>query len=169
MPDYNIYIHAIGTGSNGGGFAPTTPWSQREGGDGTTPTQAWGGFGGSGVAGAIAGASRLISNPDSIVAGATSSVFKSAAYVACAALVVRTVVFIGSKVEDYNALLSGDEVIVRRRQDVLQGINNLFHPFSASINNFKQKVLLQQENDKRVSQRQLLGDSVINSYTGRGV
>lgn len=168
MPDYNIYIHAIGTGANNNGLNPTLPWSEKAMSEGASPTQAWG-SNGIGVAPYIIGASRFVDNPESVVTSATSSIFKGAAVVAAATIVVKTIISVGSKIEDYKALLSGDETIVRQRQDVLQGISNLFNPLSAVVSEYKQRVVLYQENQKRALQSVLFGDSVINRYTNRGV
>ena len=70
---------------------------------------------------------------------------------------------------DFQALETGYHGNQVGWQNFKQTINNVFHPFSSSINAHKTQRQWAIENQKLKQQRDLLGDSVINSWTGRGV
>lgn len=167
MADYNIYIHAIGNGTQTA-FNPTIPWSQK-GQEGASPTQPWQSNESSNIANSLMAVGSIAMNPDSIVGTAVSGASKYSAIIAVAAFVVGAVVNITGKVENYKALLSGDKVWVTHREDVQKGFQNLMRPISSEREAYYNKVLLTQQNEKRALESQLLGDSVINRYTGRGV
>lgn len=173
MADYNIYIHAIGTGSNNGGFNPTVPWSLREGGEGSSPTEAWSGSSsGSGSFLPLAGIGRtaaFLSNPDSIVGSAVSSAFKFLPIVAAAGIIIKTGLKIYENALDFSILEGGDYSQQVSYQNFRQTISNIFSPFNTTFNAFRQETAWRVENSKKTQQRALLGDSVINAYTNRGV
>lgn len=170
MADYNIYIHAIG---NGGATNnnPTIAWGDREDGSAFSPTasKGSGGFSSAQIAKNIIKATNIMQNPDSLIASAVGTVVKAAPIIAAAFAVVSVGVKIVDTCHDYSALQSGDYRSQIQWQNFKQGFSNVFHPFSSTIQHFRTNLEWNIENQKREQQRALFGDSVINSYTNRGV
>lgn len=171
MADYNIYIHAIGTGGSTANN-PTIPWSAREGGEAVSPTSAFpSNFGadGAGAAKAIIKASAIAQNPDSILGQAVSSIAKAIPFVAAAYAVVKLGTGIVDTCYEYQTLYTGDYRNQIGWQNFKNRFANILTPVSSSINANKTETQWRIENSKRSQQRELLGDSVINSYTNKGV
>lgn len=175
MADYNIYIHAIGTGG-ATNQSPTTPWSQKSEGESggafsQTQSQTSGNVGGGGfnAVKAITKAASVAQNPDSVISAAFVAAAKFVPWVAAAYACVRLGVAIADNVLEFQALETGYYGNQIKWQDWKQGVRNIFHPFSSGINALKTQRQWAIENQKLTQQRDLLGDSVINSYTGRGV
>lgn len=171
MADYNIYIHAIGTGGSTANN-PTIPWSAREGDEAMSPTTAFPanfGTNGSGVAKAIIKASSIAQNPDSVLSQAVSNVAKAIPFVAAAFAVVKLAVSTADTALDFYTMQTGEYTGKIGWNNFKQVMAVPFHPFSSMIDAYKQEVRWGIENSKRTQERQLLGDSVINSYTNKGV
>ena len=173
MPDYNVYIHAIGTGG-ATNVNPTVPWSAREGnvGGAFSQTQSQSSFSVGGGYQATRIVTRLANtaqNPDSIVSTAIVALAKVAPWVAAAYACVKLGVAITDTVLDFQALETGYYGNQVGWQNFKQTINNVLHPFSSNINAHKTQRQWAIENQKLKQQRDLLGDSVINSWAGRGV
>lgn len=175
MPDYNIYIHAIGTGG-ATNANPTVPWSAREGNGGGAFSQTQSRSSGANVGGdgfnavkTITKAANTAQNPDSIISTAIVGLAKFAPWVAAAYACVKLSTAITDTVLDFQALETGYYGNQVGWQNFKQTISNVFHPFSSSINAHKTQRQWAIENQKLKQQRDLLGDSVINSWTGRGV
>lgn len=169
MADYNIYVHAIGTGGSNA-YNPTVPWSAREGGEGSSQTVSQSGdVSGGGAARAIIRAAGYAQNPDSAVGSAFSNALKSIPYVAAAFAVVKLGETIIDNAVEFKALESGDFRSQVSWQNLKTNLNVVFHPFSSSWNSFKVRRQWAREDARASQQRDLLGDSVINSYTNRGV
>ena len=171
MADYNIYVRAIGTGvaSN---QSPTTPWSQREDGGGASQTASYsGGSSGTGInaAFAVTRAAGYAQNPDSIINTGITSIAKALPWVAAAYAVVKLGVSVADNALDFKTIETGSYSSITKWQNFKQSVNNVFHPVSSIVNSYKTNLQWQKENEKLQAQRDLLGDSVINSYTGRGV
>lgn len=168
MADYNIYIHAIGTGG-ASNQSPTTPWSAREGGDAFSQTESQGGSDASGAVRSFTRAAAFVSNPDSLVSTGISKLAKFIPAILLAGAVVKISDAILSNVIEFSEIESGDYRNGIAYQNFKIGIHNVLRPISTAINHFKIERQWARENRKLEQQRDLLGDSVINSYTRRGV
>ena len=168
--DYNIYIHAIGNGASTN-QNPTVPWSQREGNGAFNQTQSQSSDDGLGrdAANIVSKIARAASNPDSVVATAASKFAKILPWVAAAYVVAQVSLKISEEVMDYQAIQSGDYSTQAAWQNWKQGVRNFFQPVSSHWSAHKVRLQWNNENLKRERHRDLLGDSVINSYTNRGV
>ena len=170
MADYNIYVHAVGTGS-ATSQNPTIPWSQREEGVGgaaaQTTSQSGGGFGNGSVA--FMSMARYAQNPDSLVSTGMSTLAKLVPALAVAAIVVKTADKLITEVEEINAAETGDHRRIVAYQNFKSRVSSVFTPVSTGVNFLKTINQRSREDSKRALQRDLLGDSVINSYTNRGV
>lgn len=174
MPDYNIYIHAIG---NSGGFNqnPTTPWSARDSvGGAFSQTQSNSNSGDIGSASVnaariVARVANTAQNPDSVVSSALSVIGRAFPWILAAYACVKLGETIIDNALDFQTIESGDYRNQVQWQDFKKGVSNVLHPISSTINHFKVERQWARENQRRVQERDLLGDSVINSYTRRGV
>lgn len=171
MADYNIYIHAIGTGG-ATNENPTIPWGQK---DVSNPTVPWsesqssgGGFNGLGIGGA-ARAAALFSNPDSLVGTAISKAMKFVPTIAAAFVVVKTMTKVYETALDFSNIQSGDYGTQINYDNTRQGLHAIFTPVNTLVQIERTKLQNQVDNQRRRGNRELLGDSVINSYTNRGV
>jgi len=167
MPDYNIYIHAIGTGG-ATNDNPTVPWSQREGGEAFSQTTSQS-SGGSGGAGAFMRAAAYAQNPDSIVSNAIGKYGKAMAIVGAAYACVKLAQSLQDHIMGFADVENGTQLARTRMEDARQGFNNVLRPVHAIAQNTRTIKQWQRENYKLREERDLLGDSVINSYTNRGV
>ena len=173
MPDYNIYIHAVGGGASNAN--PTVPWGAREDGGGASgfPTTSQGGGASSGAgfdaARAITRAAGYAQNPDSIIGSAVSALAKISPYVLAAYAVVKLTITIIDNATEFNALESGDHRSVNAWQNVKTAVGHVFHPVSSWWISYKTEREWSRENSRLTQQRDLLGDSVINTFRGRGV
>ena len=177
MPDYNIYIHAIGTAGSTG-ENPTVPWSARESGGGAfSPTSSQSGSsGGGGLGGvgstfarAITKTAGYMQNPDSLVSTGVSMLARVFPWVAVAMAVIKTSESIVNNIVDFSTIETGDYANQVRLNDVKAMMHLVTHPVSTLVQGFKMERQWARENQKLKAQRDLLGDSIINSYTGRGV
>lgn len=169
MADYNIYIHAIGTG-NQTAFNPTVPWSQRQESESIAPTQSsGGGLSSMGTLGAISRVGAFMSNPNSIVSSAFSKVAKAIPYVAAAYVVVNTLVKGYETAMDFAAIESGDYGIKMEWENQRRILHAITDPIGTQIQYVKTKMQLKIDNERHRLNRELLGDSVLNSYTNRGI
>ena len=168
MPDYNIYIHALNTSSPTSN--QTIPWTLREEptstGESNTTPHGGASIGAFGIASRIA---AIAQNPDSIVAGATSGLMKAAPYIAAAAVVVK--LSIAAKETALGAIERelGDYRHSIAWENLKTNVNVITHPFSSTVQHFRTVRQISLNNQRVSLQRELFGDSVINSYTNRGV
>jgi hypothetical protein len=172
MPDYNIYIHAIGTGS-ATNQNPTVPWSARDGGEAfnQTQSQSGGNAAASGInAVAMVGrAAAITQNPDALVGAAFSGAMKALPWIAAAYAVVKTGVSIADTAIEFTEIETGDYRGGNAWKDIKQIFNNLSHPFSSTMQFLKTTSQWERESKRARLEQDLLGGSVINSYTRRGV
>ena len=172
MADYNIYIHAIGTGG-ATNQNPTVPWSQKDEGGAfsqTTPQSGSGlGVDGVNVAFAISRASNFAQNPDAIVGTAVSGIAKIFPWIAVAFAVTKLVDTAYTTALDFTTLETGDYRAQIQWDNFKTVGNDIFKPVSTLLSSLKTRNQWRIENYKQKAQRDLLGDSVINSYTNRGV
>ena len=167
MADYNIYLHAIGTGG-ATSDNPTIPWSQREGGAAFSQTSSQS-EGGSGGFGTFMKATAYAQNPDSIVSNAFGKYGKAMAVVGAAYACVKMTQALQDHIIGFVEVENGAQLARIRMEDARQNFNNVIRPINAIVQYNRTEKQWQRENYKQQSQRDLLGDSVINSYTNRGV
>ena len=167
MPDYNIYIHAIGTGG-ATNDNPTVPWSQKEEGGAFSQTTSQS-SGGNGGVGAFMRAATYAQNPDSIISNAIGKYGKAMAIVGAAYACVKLVQSLQDHIMDFADAENGTQLARIKMEDARQGFNNVFNPVHAIAQSNRTIKEWQRENYKAREERDLLGDSVINSYTNRGV
>ena len=151
MPDYNIYIRDGSRGSQ----TKTTAWEETEG-----KTTAWGEKATETV--------NAMSNPDSLVSKGVG-LLKAVPYVAAAFMVAKLAQKAFETAHQFQVAETGDYRMTVEMGNFKQTISNIFHPFSSTINYNLAQQQYRIENDRRAQQRELLGDAIINQYTGRGV
>lgn len=160
MADHNIYIHAIGgTGSE---QSPTSPWQN----GGAEQTK---GEGNGAIPNFIARSAMFLSNPDSLVSSAFSKVATFGIAFASAKIVTSVTLNTLQLVADWHSLYSGDFAPATLISDVRESFNNAFRPISTVIENHRRNVTYRMADTRNSMKLQLLGDSVINSYTNRGI
>ena len=174
MADYNIYIHAISSGN--GASNPTASWSSREDGGFFNQTMSQdaktagiGGGAGTYFAFQTAKMAAIAQNPDSLISGAFTSIAKAFPIVAAAIAVVKSVEAITDTAIEMTTSETGNHEMSVAWSNFKNGARLLFHPASSALEAFRTERQWQRQNQKLTQQRDLLGDSVINSYTGRGV
>lgn len=165
MADYNIYIHAIGTGTPSA-FNPIIPWSQREEGAGLNPTVSQ--SGGS-VAGAIGRAYLIARNPDAIVGAGVGFLSKAIPIIAVASAVITIGTAVADKYTEYTSFMSGDYSARHNFERGRAMLNATLRPVNTWIEYRRNYYEIKKANERSQWERSLLGDSVINSYTNRGV
>ena len=158
MPDYNIYIHSAETTSNKP-TSPTVAWKKEE--QQNTQTSSWGN-----TAAQIGG---FVANPDSLVQMGFSAVMKAIPYVVIAKLVIDTGIKVYETALDFITIRTGNYAESIKWNNIKSFVSGMMRPFSSAINEYKQNAYNSVENDRRIKQLELLGDSVINSYFNRGV
>ena len=160
MPDYNIYIHAVESSSGTG--SQTKPWSTTNESQGQDQTQPWG----------KAELGQIKSGLMSPMGAAGGAISQAARYVPAIAASYAAVK-IGSKLFElqntYETITSGDYRLANKMHDFKAALSFCSSPISSIINIMLEKVKIKVENEKRTMERELLGDSVINSLYGRGV
>ena len=110
MADYNIYVHAVGTGTTTN-YNPTTSWSAKEGGESLSPTSSQtsgGGASGSGAFNAIIRTAGYASNPDSIISKAVTSLARAFPIVAAAFAVVQLGDGVVTTATEFSEIETGD-------------------------------------------------------------
>ena len=171
--DYNIYIHADSVGT----INPTMPW-----GDGAnTQTMPWETQQAQTDLGAIEQFSQsttkaITSIGSSKGMGSVLSVAKAHPYIAAALAVVavatavyKTGMKIANFVTDYKAQALGEYNAQIELNNFANGVHALFSPVETLLSEFKLTKKIEKDNIKKALNRNLLGDSVINAYTRRGV
>ena len=166
MADYNIYIHAVG----GGTSSPTTPWGAKGtggtgGGAGDETTSSWD----SSLLKGVSKATSTIQNPDGLVAEAVDKFTSSIPYVAAAIAVVKLGTYLIDESMDVYTTTTGDYRDSVAWDNFKAGFRAVFNPASTLYAKFKEDIRINVENEKRRQHLELLGDSVINSYSKRGV
>ena len=154
-------------------FLRTVPWSQRGENGAAAQTTSKGGDsldsgGGKALSTFIKGVGYA-QNPDSIISKAVTAIGKAFPIVAAAYAVVQLVDSAVTTNIQFNELKTGDYKWGVHYQNFKTGINIGLHPVSSTIQNLKNQQQWERENYRRAQERDLLGDSVINSYTNRGV
>lgn len=152
MADYNIYIRDGSRGSQ----TKTTAWEETEG-----KTTAWGEKATETV--------NVAMNPDSLISKGFNFAKKAIPAVATAFLVAKAAQMAFETAHQFQVIETGDYRMTVAMGNFKQTINNIFHPFSSTINYNLAKANYRVEDERRAQQRELLGDAIINQYTGRGV
>lgn len=170
MADYNIYIHAVGTGS-GTSYNPTMPWSQRQNAQSQTESQGGSNVGGAGfnAAAMVTRAATIAQNPDAMVGSAFSNAMKAIPWVAAAFAVVKLTESVIDTAIEFGEIESGDYRGGNQWRDVKQMIKTMLHPVSTFVSHFKLEAEIKRDTQRAKLQQDLLGGSQVNSYTRRGV
>lgn len=165
---YDIYLHAVNVSGN---YNPTTPWSQREASGGAAQTGSAGSIADAGknAAYSISRAAGYMQNPDAIAGAGVAAISRSLPWVAAAYAVVKLGESIADNVVEFNEINGGDYRGGNQWRDFKQAMNNIFHPFSVTLQAFKTAAQWDRQNKKARAEQELLGGSVINSYINRGV
>lgn len=166
--DYNIYIRSSGVAYTN----PTTPWNVNSTPE-TTPWEAQG---------TIQEGESILNEFKNATAGSMTSkggiggvvgFLKNIPVVgqlaAVAILAVKTTDKILSFTADTKALALGDYDMQTNYKNFKANVQSLFHPISTMKTRMNFNFELNRLNQKRTLERELLGDSLINQYTGRGV
>ena len=165
--DYNIYIHSIGDANVNGSF--TMPWSNQE--RNNSPTSAWK---------KPEEISSAITNPLQTATGLVNQgmnvLAKALPEVAIAYVVVKGVekaiqladTCISTALPFYEAE-TGDFIKSRQYNDFKNAIGMIKNPFGTALNIAREHQTIRIENQRRAMKRELLGDSIVNTYTNRGV
>lgn len=156
--DYNIYIHT----DEEGNASRTRAWGSSEGEKigGESQTNAW-----------VPKAQKAISavgNPDSLISRGVGAVAKAVPWVAVAYAVVKVATFAVDTATQFATTATGDYSF----QTGWDNFKNIVHvtltPFTTTINYFKRNQQYKRMNERNAAHLDLLGDSVINTYTDRG-
>ena len=156
MADYNIYIHS--TTSEGGSQSPTQAWTGNE----DSPTKGW-------EPAQIGGFDLRRTAP--FLANEAMSFLKNskvAPYVAAAVVAVKLSYDIIKTATPFVTSESGDFTFATQLNNFEASVNAVFHPVNTTINAYRRNLEIARENSRRQMQRELLGDSEINSYSNRG-
>ena len=176
MADYNIYIRNVGGGNQivGGGngvaqTSPTTPWQESAfgGQQDFAETASW-------VMSAGRTMASALKNPAQAVQGGAQRAGKDSVIVSVAAAVITLVAkTIDQGLTIYNDMhsqITGNYGSKVRYDNFKANFTaGIFNPVDTAINEWKAQLGFTIENQKRSQQRELLGDSIINSYSGRGI
>lgn len=145
--------------------SPTTPWNQKGNNALTSP---WAEME-TGSSGFTSKAAGIISNPDSIVSGAVGMAAKGGAWVALAYAIIKTGMKVYDTCLDFSSLETGDYSKKLAWDDGRQAISHVLTPFSSTYNYIRTRKQMEITDNRKTLERELLGDSVINSYSNRGV
>ena len=163
MPDYNIYIHSAISSSSGEATKPWTskssslfPWNSEDSVS-------------SNITKTMSKASGVMMNPDSLISQGVSMIAKAIPWVAIVLIGAKIVDKVVSTSINYNVLETGNYRDSVSWNNFKANLNWLFKPFSTTWNEIQTQNQYRVNNYRQTLQRQLLGDSVINSYTNRGV
>lgn len=171
--DYNIYVHA----DNATTTSPTAPWV----GGSTPQTTPWeaqadvGNIGGELTSGAQKVAGLMTANNLTSIGGTGGIMgfLKANPYIAAVMIVAAAVIKTTDKIitftTDTKALALGDYSKQTEYNNFKASTNALFHPISTALNRMRFDFEINRKNQKAALERELLGDSFINQYTGRGV
>ena len=164
MADYNIYIHSSITASSG---EATKPWSSGKSSSNTP----WGS--GDSLASKItqnvSKVSGVMMNPDSLISQGIGFIAKAVPWVALVYVVAKTIDKVASTCLNYDVLETGDYRSSIDYNNFKSQMSWVFKPFSNAWNEMQAQNKYRIDDYKKSQQRQLLGDSVINASTNRGV
>lgn len=164
MPDYNIYIHSAITSDSS---HPTKPWSSSKS-SATNPWDSDDNFASRFKSG-VEKASGVMMNPDGLISQGIGALAKAVPWIAIAIIVSKTISTVVSTAMNYNSLETGDYYSTIEWDNFKANLNWVFKPISTSWNELQARNRYRVDDYRKDRQRALLGDSVINSYTDRGV
>lgn len=161
MADYNIYIHSASDESGTSG-TPTTAWSKdNEGSSSKSNTSGW--------TNKATQAIGFVQNPDALISKGVGAIAKAVPWVAVAYAAVK----LGTKAADtyynFEVLNTGSYTGQMAWNNVKIAFRAGLTPFSTTMQYIYSSQQMRIENQKRQLNRELLGDSEINSYSNRGV
>ena len=154
--DYNIYIHSTIDGEPN---RNTQPWTGSE----SEPTVPW-----SAKAEAEDSSFKLM-NPSGLAQKGVSSLKKAIPQIAIAFAVLKITDTVVRESAQIEATLYGDYRAQVEYNNFHNKLKWFFNPLGSAWAAAKAETSIWVEDRKRAQNRDLLGDSVINSYTGRGV
>lgn len=160
MPDYNIYIHSD---SQTGTTNPTMAWKNN------SPTLP---FGGDDFNLDESTVDRLAAQgiqPNELSGYGKFALAKMSPYIAAFMVVAKVIDKVMTTASEYHTMLSGDARFQTGLNDAKSLMQEVLSPGSAAFQMFKLQTTIRLQNAKSEMQRELLGDSVINSYAGRGI
>lgn len=165
--DYNIYLHSIEQASAFGAF--TKPWSNEQ--QASSPTSAW-----KQDQDSSASTPDILDSIESIARQGLNVLAKSVPEIAIGLAIVTSVKTAASMIDTgietclpYYEASQGDYMLGIQYHNIKTALNSLTHPTSA-INDFLLNQLRTiKNNERKAMQRELLGDSLVNTYTNRGV
>ena len=162
MADYNIYIHSDNAN---GPSSPTQPWSSS---GGWFQGMSWD-SGSQAKAQTIQAATNVAANPDGLVTYGIAAFAKAIPWIAAAYAVLKLAEQVTSAAISFYGPATGDYKSSVEFSNFETKKGWLLQPFSTLVNHRRTLIEIENENAKRYEQRLLLGDSVINSYSNRGV
>ena len=168
MADYNIYIHSVDQSNGNGSF--TTPWTEEQ--KESSPTNAWKTF----TESASKVKKNVLDNPASLLNKGMNVLAKAVPEIAIAFAIIKGTEMavkladttISTVLPFYEAE-TGDYMYGMNYHNIKNGVSMIAHPFSSGINVLRTFQEQRLENQRRAMKRELLGDSIINTYTNRGV
>jgi len=156
MADYNIYIHSD---QSNGSSSKTSAWNSDM--KPSDETSSW-----EGKAQQVIGYAQ---NPDSLVSKGISTIARAIPAVAVAFAVVKLVDKVITTSNSFISTESGDYRSTTIYSNFKGLLKTTLTPFSTTINYLQGEQALRIENRSREQYRELLGDSIINSYSNYGV
>ena len=164
MPDYNIYIHSSITASSG---EATKPWSSGK----SSSNSPWGVDESlaSKLTQNVSKVSGVMLNPDSLISQGIGAIAKAVPWVALVYVVAKTIDKVATTCINYGVLETGDYRDSINYNNFKSQFSWLYKPFSNAYNEMQAQNKFRIDDYRKLQQRQLLGDSVINTYTNRGV
>lgn len=165
---YDIYLHAVNVSGN---YNPTIPWSQRSANGGAAQTESAGSVGDAGknAVFSVSRAASFMQNPDSIVGAGVAAISKALPWVAAAYAAVKLGETVADNVFEFSEIESGNHYAGNIYRDYKNMAGMVFRPVSSIIQNLKLEKQIARENERAKLNQDLLGGSVVNSYTRRGV
>ena len=158
MPDYNIYIHSVSTGTSSN---PTRPWTTST----ENPNVSWQPE----QDGEDSGMSFSQLSPMGLISKGVSAVSKAVPWVAVAIAVAKGCEMIANTALDFKTLSTGDYQQSFIRSNLRNTTKAILPPFSTIYQEVRQKIVDDIDRDRSIKTLGLLGDSTINSYFNRGV
>ena len=165
--DYNIYIHDSTGGSQNGSF--TVPWGslQKE----QSPTTSWQSPEEQDMNFNLKNGSvkSFIDMGVGALGKAIPQVAAAFAVIKLGELVVKGIDKVIETGLPFYETATGDYMLGTQYHNMKNFLNSLTHPMSTALNALRNYQAITVNNQRKSYNRELLGDSLINTYTNRGV
>lgn len=167
--DYNIYIHSTDNSNNG---SMTIPWGSAT--QQNSPTAAWVSpeekdSGGSGESFKMKSPSQLLQMGTSALEKAIPEIAIAMAIVAVANKAFNTAEKVIDAALPFYVAETGNYYQNIVWENIKNTVNVIKDPFGTTYNILRARQTTRLENQRRTMQREILGDSMINTYSNRGV